>query len=101
MLRNGLLIVLFFSSTSLGALMSKDFLLYVGEPCPYCKRVTDFMKEHAISIPIVDVWKSDAAAEELRSLSGKGQVPCLKIGKDKYMHESLEIIEYLKKQFIS
>jgi len=101
MVRKLSLVILIFFYTQLGALMTKDFLLYVGDTCPYCKRVTDFMKEHAILIPVIDIWKNEKAAQELRELTGKGQVPCLRIGKDECMHESLDIIEYLKKQFIS
>lgn len=69
--------------------------LYVGNGCPYCKRVTDFLETHPMNIEIKEVWSNEAAAAELMALTGKGQVPCLKMD-DEYMHESLDIIEKLK-----
>jgi glutaredoxin len=75
--------------------MISKYTLYIGGSCPYCARVTDYLKQNPLEIEIKDVWADDAAHQELVALTGRTQVPCLKIGKE-YMHESLDIIEKLK-----
>ncbi len=76
--------------------MSKQkLILYIGNTCPYCARVTDYLKQHPMDIEIKDVWEDEKANQELLALAGRSQVPCLRID-DTYMHESLDIIEKLK-----
>lgn len=70
-------------------------ILYVGEGCPYCERVLNFLKQHPLPVKIKEVWDHPEAFEELKKIAGKTQVPCLKIG-DEVMHESLDIIERLR-----
>lgn len=73
-----------------------ELVLYVGDGCPFCARVTDFLKQNPMEIVIKEVWSDEFAHEELLQLTGgKAQVPCLKID-NAYMHESLDIIEKLK-----
>ncbi len=69
--------------------------LYIGNTCGFCGRVTDFLKQNPMDITIKDVWSNEAANQELMALTGKSQVPCLKMGDD-FMHESLDIIAKLK-----
>lgn len=70
-------------------------ILYVGGSCPYCARVTDYLRTNPIDIVIKDVWADEAANQEMISLTGRTQVPCLKI-EGSYIHESLDIVEKLK-----
>lgn len=72
--------------------------LYHFEGCPYCKRVRDFMAQNNISIPLKDILKNPEYREELRKIGGKEQVPCLVI-EGKALYESLDIIEWLKKNW--
>lgn len=72
--------------------------LYHFEGCPYCCRVTDFIKANKISLPLKDTHKDAKAREELIRIGGKPQVPCLVID-GKALYESLDIIEWLKKNF--
>jgi len=70
--------------------------LYIGNGCPFCRRVLDYLDQHPMPVKIIDVWSDDKALAELKQLAhGRTQVPCLKIDAD-YMHESLDIIEKLK-----
>jgi glutaredoxin 2 len=70
-------------------------VLYIGEGCPFCAKVTDYLKQHPMDIELKEVWHNPQAEAELLALSGKKQVPCLKMDAD-FMHESLDIIEKLK-----
>jgi len=74
----------------------EDLLLYIGQGCPYCHTVLDFLKEHSIEITTKDIWADKVAKGELSLLTGGNtQVPCLKI-KKKFMHESQDIIKKLR-----
>lgn len=69
--------------------------LYIGSTCPYCQRVLDYLKQNPMDITVKDVWSNDTAFEEMKSLTGRTQVPCLRMD-NAYMHESLDIIDKLK-----
>ncbi len=56
------------------------------------------MTENQINITVLDVQKDPDALAELRSLTGKRQVPCLRID-DSGMLESDDIIEKLKELY--
>lgn len=75
-----------------------NLLLYIGLGCPFCTKVTNFMESNGIQLPIKDVWHDEQARQELVALTGKTQVPCLKIG-EQAMLESDDIIHYLNKHF--
>lgn len=80
----------------------EELLLYIGDGCPYCHHVLDFMQEHNLEIATKDIWKDDQAKGELSLLTGgKTQVPCLKMGDNKFMHESLDIIKKLEEWFLT
>jgi glutaredoxin len=72
--------------------------LYHFLSCPYCQRVSNFLKKEGIVVPMKDIQENPAYREELIKIGGKAQVPCLVIdGKAKY--ESLDIIEWFKKDY--
>lgn len=72
-----------------------ELTLYVGKTCPFCRRVLDYLNQHPMPIQIKDVWSDEKAYQELLTLAGKSQVPCLKMDST-IVHESLDIIEVLK-----
>lgn len=75
-----------------------NLTLYHFEGCPYCARVRDFMAQNRISIPLKDTHANRAYGEELIKIGGKKQVPCLVID-GKALYESLDIIDWLKKNW--
>ena len=76
----------------------QDLVLYHFNGCPYCQRVRDFLTKEKINVPMKDVHQSAAYKEELFKIGGKTQVPCLVID-GKALYESLDIIEWLKKNY--
>lgn len=75
-----------------------ELTLYIGARCPFCIKVTNFLVQNQINIAIKDVWDNDDYMNELVNLTGKTQVPCLKIN-DQPMLESSDIIEFLRDHF--
>ena len=73
----------------------KDYKLFVGTVCPYCKKVENFMKEENIELEIVDINENRDAMLELIDKGGKRQVPCL-YHDGVYLYESEDIIKFLK-----
>ena len=74
--------------------------LYHFEGCPYCAKVRDFMAKNNISISLKDIHANPAYRDELIKIGGKKQAPCLVID-GKALYESLDIIEWLKKNLKS
>lgn len=70
--------------------------LYHFESCPFCIKVRRFLKENNVSIPEKDIMIDSSARNELLSIGGKTQVPCLVID-GKALYESNDIIEWVKK----
>lgn len=73
----------------------KDYILYVGTICPFCKKVENFLNEENIELEIVNIEKDRDAMQKLIDEGGKRQVPCL-FHDGKYLYESDDIIEFLK-----
>ncbi len=74
-----------------------DLTLYVCNDCPYCTKVTSFLKQEKINVLTKNVESDTTILDELSSLTGgKQQVPCLKMGDANYLFESSEIIKQLK-----
>ena len=69
--------------------------LYKFDACPYCQRVMHFLHDTGIPVTYKDIQKTPALRQELISLGGKGQVPCLRIG-DQMLYESADILAYLR-----
>ena len=72
--------------------------LYHFMGCPYCQRVMDYLSKEGISVPLKDILESSANRDELISIGGKSQVPCLVID-GKALYESLDIIEWFKENY--
>lgn len=72
--------------------------LYHFESCPYCRRVRDFLSAQNISISMKDTMLDPANRQELIKIGGKSQVPCLIID-GKALYESIDIIEWLRKNY--
>lgn len=75
----------------------KNYTLYINPKCPYCIKVLKFMKRNNITLPIKNV-ESVKNKQELISIGGKSQVPCLVID-GKALYESNDIISYLETHF--
>lgn len=80
---------------------NSQYTLYVKAGCPFCAKVLNFMDEHDIVLPIMDIslepYKD--GYDKLINLGGKYQVPCLDID-GKALYESDDIIAYLNKTFV-
>lgn len=74
--------------------MDKHLELYHMPSCPYCLKVRRYMDEHGIEIPLRDITADAAARDQLESVGGKVQVPCLFIDGTP-LYESDDIIAYL------
>lgn len=76
----------------------KDYKLYVGTVCRFCKKVENFMEENNIDIPLVNINEDKEAMLELMEKGGKRQVPCL-YHDGEYLYESDAIIAFLKENY--
>lgn len=72
-----------------------QLILYVRKGCPYCEKVTKYLKEKGKTIPMKDIAKDKQVETELVQVGGKKQVPCLVIN-GKALYESSDIIRWLK-----
>ena len=79
--------------------MSRSYTLYTMSTCPFCRRVETFMKKHRIDLPRKDILAEAGARDELISIGGKGQVPCLVID-GKALYESADIIAYMGRSLL-
>lgn len=73
--------------------------LYHFVGCPYCERVKTAMGRLRLELELRDIHAQPKYREELVAATGKQMVPCLRIeggGKDRWMHESADIIRYLE-----
>ncbi len=80
----------------------KNHRLYHFTSCPFCHRVRSTIAELKIDIEMRDIQKNTEFRNELRLGGGKTTVPCLRIENEEgvnWMYESLDIINYLKKNF--
>ena len=71
-----------------------DNVLYQRITCPYCRKVLRYMEQAGIQLPMRDTTDPEVL-EELITLGGKAQVPCLMIN-GKALYESDDIIAYLQ-----
>jgi len=69
--------------------------LFYKTNCGFCRKVIRYMEENDISIPLKNVTENSQIREELITIAGKTQVPCL-IVNGKFIHESDDIIQWLK-----
>ncbi len=75
--------------------MSQLTLFYMPT-CPYCRKVTHYMEQHHIELPLKNTLENTQNRLELQKIGGKTQVPCLVID-GRALYESDDIIEWLKK----
>ena len=75
----------------------KDLVLYYNAACPYCAKVLNFMKKNDITLTLKNTSDFNTR-QELVTIGGKGQVPCLLID-GKAMYESDDIINYLEESY--
>lgn len=71
----------------------EDLTLFYKPTCPYCVKVLSYMEEQDIACNMKSTLEP-GVRDELISIGGKGQVPCLVIG-GQPLYESDDIIEYL------
>lgn len=69
--------------------------LYYYDTCPYCQRVLNVIKELKIQVEYKDIHEGMSNMQKLLHITGKRTVPCLFID-GVPMHESLDIIDWLK-----
>ena len=72
--------------------------LYHFMGCPYCQRVRDFLNKEGISVPMKDTHENPIFRDELITIGGKPQVPCLVID-GQALYESLDIIAWFKQKY--
>ncbi len=70
-----------------------NLTLYYKPTCPYCVKVLAYMEDQDIECEMKDTLQP-GVADELVSIGGKRQVPCLIIDGSP-MYESADIIQYL------
>ncbi len=69
--------------------------------CPYSAKVRDFIEENGLREKIEYVDREEKSnSQKLKDLTGKTQVPCLLVD-GKPMHESEDIIAFLKENLLS
>ena len=70
---------------------------YYKKTCPFCLKVTKFINKNDLKdkIEFKDIEEKEEYVNELVSVGGSKQVPCLFID-GKPMYESSDIIAYLK-----
>lgn len=74
--------------------------LYIGTYCPFCRKVENFIEDNDISgVNYINIDKDKEAREHLVEVGGKKQVPCLFVD-EKPMYESMDIINYLKENYL-
>jgi glutathione S-transferase len=77
--------------------------LYKFDGCPYCQRVRQALARLGLEIELRDIHAEPRYRQELVEATGRGTVPCLRIeeagGKVRWLHESLDIIDFLERRF--
>jgi len=68
--------------------------LFYRPMCPYCQKVLTFIDANNISMELKDVSGNPENHQELMTIGGKTQVPCLSID-GKALYESGDIIQWL------
>lgn len=74
-----------------------DIILYHSIQCPYCVKVRNYLDKRGIAVVMKDRDES-GNREELISIGGKAQVPCLIID-GKALYESNDIISWFENEY--
>ena len=75
---------------------ARSLVLYKFDSCPYCWRVQKVVAQLELDVEMADVRTDPARREELRSKTGRTQVPCLMID-DVPLFESRDIVVWLER----
>ena len=82
---------------------TQNMILYQFRMCPFCVRVRRQIKRLSLNIETRDALRDESSREQLLKGGGAVKVPCLRIaeedGKEIWIYESADIIEYLEKRF--
>ncbi|MGI6046315.1 MAG: glutaredoxin family protein [Eggerthellaceae bacterium] len=73
----------------------RKYTLYYKPTCPFCIKVLAYTSAHDISLTLKNTTDM-AVRNELISIGGKGQVPCL-VKDEQALYESDDIIAFLSK----
>ena len=77
--------------------------LFETRTCPFCVRVRNFVMDHGLQIETRNVRSDRSSLDEMVEATGSRMVPCLRIEKEDgsydWMHESSDIIDYLRARF--
>jgi glutathione S-transferase len=76
--------------------------LYHYEGCMWCAMVQRALAQLSVEIEHCDIYGDAHHMSDLVEATGRRTVPCLRIreeGGDRWMHESSDIIAYLKERF--
>jgi len=76
--------------------------LYHYDSCPFCNIVRRAIDELGATVELRNIHSSSRVLNELVEATGRRTVPCLRIepddGEVRWMHESSEIVRYLREQ---
>ena len=72
--------------------------LFYRPTCGYCLKVLAFIEENNYFVPLKNTSETPEICEELITIAGKTQVPCLVVN-GKPMHESDDIIKWLEENW--
>ena len=77
----------------------EQYQLFKSDTCGFCHRVSSFLQQNGMEVPLRDINRDQEAFRELLAGGGKGMVPCLRIesgdGAVSWMYESMDIMGYL------
>jgi glutaredoxin 3 len=73
----------------------QDLTLYHFASCPFCVRVRRYLMDEGITIQEKDIQQDSDARQELMTIGGKTQVPCLVIA-GKPLYESFNIVKWFE-----
>jgi glutaredoxin len=71
-----------------------EISLFYRPTCPFCQKVIAYMDKHQIILPMEDISDKEQQ-QQLVSIGGKSQVPCLVIN-GKALYESDDIITWMQ-----
>ena len=72
-----------------------ELTLYFMPTCPFCQKVVKYLEQNDISVTMKNTAANSQTRQELLSIGGKTQVPCLVID-GKTLYESDDIIQWFK-----
>ncbi len=76
-----------------------DLALYLYDGCGYCARVRAVIDELGIEVEERNIFHDQRHMRALVAARGRRTVPVLRIGEDRWMGESRDIIAYLYERF--